>query len=151
MKKYLTLANVCKAVALVFGLVAFFMMFADQLYVTAFSATAYVASKDALFGNGGAVISFIGYLLVLIASLGVCALPFLPLDEKIKKLCAFALAAVMILAAVFIFIEASVVNGNSNLSAYHLAAGPVIAGIFSIIAALATAASELVHDKALVK
>ena len=46
MKKYLTLSNVCKCVAVLFGLVAFFVMFADQVYVEFFGEKGYVGFEE---------------------------------------------------------------------------------------------------------
>lgn len=151
MKKLLTLKNVLKCAAVLFGLIAFFLMFAKQLYVELLGNKGYVAFDDAMFGNDGSVITFIGYLLVILASLGVCALVFLSLDEKIKKLAIFGAAFLLLLGAIFIFIEASVVNGNIGGSAYHLTAGPVFAGILAILAAVLVCASEFAPDKNLLK
>ena len=147
MKKYLTLSNCLKAGAVLFGLIAFFLMFSKQLYLEVLGSKGYVEFDDALFGKGGAVISFVGYLIMFLASAGVCALVFVEMDEKIKKYINFGLAGLLLLGAIFVFIEASVVNGD--YSAYHLAAGPVFAGIFGILASIAVVASEFVPDKQL--
>ena len=42
MKKLLTLSNVLKAIAVIFGLVAFCLMFADQLYFNVFTEEEYL-------------------------------------------------------------------------------------------------------------
>lgn len=60
MKKLLTLSNVLKATAAIFGLVAFCLMFADQLYFNVFTEKAFVGFEDALFGENGAALSFVG-------------------------------------------------------------------------------------------
>ena len=144
MKKLLTLGNILKAAGAVLGLVAFFMMFADQLYAEILGNKGFVEFGDAMFDkNYGSWITFVGYLLVLIAALGLCAVVFLK-DKKTAKLVTFALAGVLVLGAIFIFIEAAVVNGRADVSAYHLAAGPVLAGIFALLAGLLGAASEFV-------
>ena len=49
MKKLLTLGNILKAAGAVLGLVAFFMMFAKQLYVELLGNKGYVEFQDALF------------------------------------------------------------------------------------------------------
>ena len=144
MKKLLTLGNMFKAAGALLGLVAFFMMFADQLYAEILGNKGFVEFGDAMFDkNYGSWITFVGYLLVLIAALGLCAVVFLK-DKKTAKLVTFALAGVLVLGAIFIFIEAAVVNGRADVSAYHLAAGPVLAGIFALLAGLLGAASEFV-------
>ena len=149
MKKYLTLANVMKAAAFLFGFIAFFMMFANQIYLELLGSRGYVKT-DAMFDKDyGAWISFVGYLLILLASLAVCASVFLNMDPKTKKYINLGLAFAFILGAIFVFIEAAVVNGDSSL--YHLAAGPIVAGIFAIIAGLAVCASEFVPNKSLMK
>lgn len=143
MKKLLTLPNILKACAAVLGLVAFFLMFSNQLYAEILGKKGYVEFGDALFDKDfGAWISFIGYLLILIGALGMCALVFLK-DKKMVKLLALCLAGALLLGAIFVFIEAAVVNGRADVDGlYHLAAGPVIAGIFAILAALLGCGSE---------
>lgn len=148
MKKFLTLVNVLKCAAVLLGLIAFFLMFAKQLYVGDSDYKAFVAFDDALFGEGGSVISFIGYLLIILAAIAVCVLLFVKLDKKIKLYVALGLAFVFVLAAIFVFIEASVVNNNA-LFAYHLTAAPVFAGILAILSAILLVASEFVKDKQL--
>ena len=142
MKKLLTLPNILKAAAALLGLIAFFLMFADQL-VAGDSIRIVAKYDDALFGDGGAVISFVGYLLILLAALGSCALIFL--KTKLSKIIALALAGVFLLGAIFVFIEASVFNGEYG--SFRLMAGPVFAGIFGILAALLGCASEFVPAK----
>ena len=149
MKKYLTLANVMKAAAFLFGFIAFFMMFANQIYLELLGNRGYVKTEAMFDKDYGAWITFVGYLLILLASLCACALIFLGLDAKMNKMLALILSGVLILGAVFVFIEAAVVNGDSNV--YHLAGGPIVAGIFAIIAGLALCASEFVPNKNLMK
>lgn len=146
MKKYLTLANLMKAAAAVFGLIAFFMMFANQIYYEPLGRV--YLKTDAMFDEDfGAWISFVGYLLILLASLGACALVFLGLDAKMNKMLALILGGVLILGAIFVFIEAGVYNGRADVSWFHLAGGPIVAGIFAILAGLLVCASEFVPDK----
>ena len=140
MKKLLTLPNILKACAAVLGLVAFFMMFTNQVWAGNGQYKIYVAYDDALFGKNGAAISFVGYLMMLLGALGMCAMIFLK-DLKMSKIIVLCLAGLLLLGAIFVFIEASVLNGkDSNL--LKLAAGPVFAGIFGILAALLGCASE---------
>ena len=151
MKKLFTLSNVLRAIAVIFGLVAFCLMFADQLYFNVFTEKAFIGFEDALFGENGAALSFVGYLLVLLATLATCVLTFAPLKDKMKKIVNLAVAGVMIIGAIFIFVEAAVVNGKANTTIMNLAAAPIIAGIFSIISALGIAASEFVPNKSLIR
>lgn len=143
MKKLLTLPNILKVAGAMLGLVAFFLMFANQLYAELLGNKGFVEFQDALFDkNYGAGISFVGYLLILLAALGLCCVIFLK-DKKMAKMITLGLAGALLLGAIFVFIEAAVVNGRADLDGvYHLAAGPVIAGIFAILAALLGCASE---------
>ena len=144
MKKLLTLPNILKACGALLGLVAFFLMFADQLYAEILGNKGYVEFSDAMFDKDfGSWITFIGYLLVLIGALGLCACVFLK-DKKLAKLVTFALAGALVLGAIFIFIEAAVVNGRADAKLYHLAAGPIFAGIFALLAGLLGCGSEFV-------
>ena len=144
MKKQLP--NILKAAGALLGLVAFFMMFTNQLYAEILGKKGFVEFQDALFDkNYGATISFVGYLLLLLGALGLCGMIFLK-DKKMAKLITLALAGLLLLGAIFVFIEASVVNGKDS-SLYHLAAGPIFAGIFGILAALLGCASEFLPKK----
>ena len=151
MKKILTFSNVLKATAVVFGLVAFFLMFANQLYFNVFTEKAYIGFNDALFGDNGAVLSFVGYLFVLLTTLASCVMMFAPIKDRTKKIVNLAVAGVMIIGAIFIFVEAAVVNGKTNTTIMNLAAAPIIAGIFSIISAFGIAVSEFVPNKSLIR
>ncbi|MBP5356557.1 MAG: hypothetical protein J6Y68_00225 [Clostridia bacterium] len=149
MKKFLTISNLFKICAAIFGLVAFFLMFADQIYVEILGARGYSSFSDTFFGENGAIITFIGYLLIGISSIAICLLLFMSIDKKIKKFVSFGLALVLILGAVFVFIVSAVINGNTNVT--HPAAAPIIAGIFAIVAAIALAISEFAPNKSVIK
>ena len=69
----------------------------------------------------------------------------LKVDKKMRKYVTLGLAGLLLLGAIFVLIEAAVLNGDSSV--YHLAAGPVFAGIFGILAALLGCASEFVPAK----
>ena len=141
MKKLLTLGNILKAAGALLGLVAFFLMFSKQLYAEVLGHKGYVEFADALFDKDyGSWISFIGYLLVLLAAVGLCASIFL----KGNKLLTLVLAGVLVLGAILIFIEAAVVNGRVDANMYHLAAGPIFAGILALLGGLLGCASEFV-------
>ena len=142
MKKLLTLPNILKLAGALLGIIAFALMFANQLYAEVLGHKGFVAFDDAMFGEYGSAITFIGYLLILIAALGLVALVLIKLDAKHGKLVGLCLAGLLILGAIFVFIEAAVVNGRVDASMYHLAAAPVFAGIFAILAGLAACASE---------
>lgn len=145
MKKLLTLQNILKAIAAVLCLVAFFLMFTNQVFWKVGNSKFYIEYQKALFGDYGAVISFVGYLMILLGGLGMCAVIFLK-DKKIAKLVTLSLGGLLLLGAIFVFIEAAVLNGKDS-NALQLAVGPVFAGIFGILAALLGCGSEFLPKK----
>ena len=151
MKKYLTLKNCVKALAFVFGLVAALMVFANQVHYGSF----YYGAADTFFGNSatkGAVLPFIGYLLIALATIAFCVFVFVKLDEKLDKIITFALAGALLVGAIFVFLAAATFNSINGIDGLaSLAGGPVVAGIFAILAALAVCGSEFVPNKALLK
>jgi len=146
MKKFLTVKNVLVCFGFVFGLVAFFMMFTDQLYASVFGYTGYVSYKDALFGDYGAVLSFVGYLLVLVGALCGCCLAFLK-DKKIRNLGTLVAALLLIVGAIFIFLEPVLYASGDFKDTIKLAAGPIVAGVLAILSGLCYCASVFVKDK----
>ena len=158
MKKLVTLRNVLKACAVLLGLVAFFLMFGNQIYVKSGNTVSYVEFDKALFGGEtllgdykGAVISFVGYLLIALAAIAACVLVFLPLDAKIKKFVNLGLGFVLVLGAIFVFIVGAAFNGANGFDSYHAAFCPIFAGILAIIGGLLVCGSEFAPDKQLLK
>lgn len=152
MKKYITLNNCIKCGAVLFGLIAFFLMFADQLVGNITGVT--IAFNDVFFGkNVNAPIGFVGYLFILIGALGICGVIFAPVKGLTRKLVDAAPALFLLLGAIFVFVTASVYNGNTGLGAnpYNLTAAPVLAGIFAILAALAQCVTIFLPDRKLLK
>lgn len=133
MKKFLRLRNLIILFASVFGLVAFFLLFANQLVIS--DTNLEVDYYRAFFNENGAPLSFVGYLMMGVASLAGCGLVFVKLDANSKKMVYFALSVIMILGAIFAMLSAAICTGNSVLT-YNLASGPICAGIFGIIAGL---------------
>lgn len=155
MKQYLTLRNVLKLGAFLFAIAAFCMMFGNQLIPSVGGTKGDpMAFDDCLFGEHGAVISFVGYLLMLIGGLIGCLLVFLKASDNIKKYVSLGVGVLIIVGAVFVFIEAPVFqnanNGIINVK-YSLTAFPILGGIFGIIAGGAIGASEFLPDMPLVK
>lgn len=155
MKQILTLRNLIKLGALLFAIAAFCMMFGNQL--TAYLGNTKIGEikfDDALFGDHGSVLSFVGYLLMLIAGIVAGLLVFLKAPDNIKKYIALGVAVVLIIGAIFVFVEGAVVqNANKGYLnyKYQLTVFPILGGIFGIVAGLAVAASEFVPDKEFAK
>ena len=142
--------------ALLFAIAAFCMMFGNQLTpVLSGHKGDPIAFDDALFGDHGAVLSFVGYLLMLISGLIACLLVFLKAPDNIKKYVGLGVAVLLVVGAVFVFVEGAIVT-NSYKDAllnvkYELTVFPILGGIFGCVAGAAVAASEFVPDKQLAK
>lgn len=156
MKQVLTLRNLIKLGALLFAIAAFCMMFGNQLTpVLSGHKGDPIAFDDALFGDHGAVLSFVGYILMLIAGIVAGLLVFLKAPANVKRYIALGVAVVLITGAVFVFVEGAIVqnsykDGLLNVK-YELTVFPILGGIFGIVAGLAVAASEFVPDKEFAK
>ena len=150
MKQFLTLRNVIKFSGVLLAFVGFFFMFGNQLV---WSNTE-VKFNEALFGDNGAILSFVGYILIILGSLIPVVAVFAKGGEKLKKYMTLAAAVILIVGAIFVFVEAAIYNANASkyiATHYSLTAFPILAGIFAIVGGLAIAASEFVADKPLVK
>lgn len=157
MKQFLTLKNVLKLGAALLAIIATILMFGSQLSFTYVGDTTrhYIAYEDALFGKYGSVLSFVGYLLMLIGGLVGILVAFTKTSDQIKKYITIGVAVIVLTGAIFVFVEAAVYNNNVGktylTNPAQLAACPIIAGILGILASLALAASEFVPDMQLVK
>ena len=158
MKKFLTLPNLVKCLAVVLGVVAFCLMFADQLVVKSGNSAVYLPFADALFGGKvtilfisatykGAVLSFVGYLLIVFAALLTGANLFVT-DKTANKLLPFVNGALFITGGVFVILEASLFNSANNLDAYwSLAIAPIIAAVLAWVAGLCDVCSCFLAGK----
>ena len=164
MKKYLTLSNILACVAFVLAVVAFAMMFTDQLFVEVKSilgnGTATVTFSDAFFSDGGSPIGFIGYLLVLVGGI-VAVLLSCPafLKKKNQRALAIACASLLVIVGgVLILLEASLVNSNTGAknwnigtlvsgSSYQLTVTAVLGGVFGIVSGLLSCAGGFLAKK----
>ena len=154
MKKFLTLRNVIKFGAVVLGLVAFFFMFGNQLTATGkITGEPYVITYDkALFGDGGAVLSFVGYILMALGCAVTLTAVFAKGGEMTKKIIVYTAGGLLVLGAIFVFLEVAVYRGVSlDLYKISFRAMPIIAGVLGVVAGLAVVASEFVPDQQLVK
>ena len=132
-----------RVAAALLGVVAFIMMFLDQVEVFLADNSLGKAGMDALFGNAdsallknGSVISFIGYILV--AAGAVCSVLslFLFKGKKIDLLLLVIAGLAMIAGAVMIFVMPAVLkDSNKTLLNYEykLVVAPILAGIFGAV------------------
>ena len=150
MKQFLTLRNVIKFSGVLLAFVGFFFMFGNQLVW----GNTYVKFNEALLGDNGAILSFVGYILIILGSLIPVVAVFAKGGDKLKKYMTLAASVILLVGAIFVFVEAAIYNANaSKYLAHHysLTAFPILAGVFAIVGGLAIAASEFVVDKPLVK
>ena len=147
-KSLLGLHSLLRVAAALLGVVAFVMMFLDQIEIFLADSSVGKVAMDALFGNqdnlivkNGSAISFVGYILIPAgAILGLVSL-FLFKDKKLDLLFAVCAGALMIAGAVFVFIMPTVLkDANKTLLNYEfkLLVAPILAGIFGAAGGLAS-------------
>jgi len=159
MKKFLTVANLAKCVAFICGVVAFCLMFADQLAYTSGNTTTTMAFKDALFGGSidliffkmtvhGAFLSFIGYVILAVAAL-LTAANFFVTDKTANKFLPIINGALYITGGVFILLEATIFNSANDLKTilWGLAPAPIIAAVLAFVGGLLNACSGFLPSK----
>ena len=155
MKKYVTLRNCMKCLAAVLGIVAFFLFFAPSIKLGGSGLYAEVSYQDYFFGDGGAILPFLGHLFILLGALGACALIFLKLDKTINLICVAVASLLMVVGAVFIFVgPASYINVNGIRDAadyVKMMASPIFAGIFGALGGSLVCGSNFIQDKAFLK
>ena len=139
-----TLKLIVLGCEVVLAVVAFIMMFLPAVegkllgstynsFQTAFGYTDSNTSLKVLefsFGN------FLTFIFLLVA-IGACCVKVLFKKGNIGKLAGIVSAVLFIIAGVFFFLTLvfAVFNGGSNVKElYKLAVGPILAGIFSILA-----------------
>lgn len=159
MKKFLTIQNLAKCVAFLCGIAAFCLMFADQLAYTLSNTTTYMKFQDALFGGSidfiffkmvvkGAVLSFIGYVIIAVAAL-LTGANFFVTDKTANKFLPLINGALYIVGGVFILLEASIFNSANELKTilWSLAPAPIIAAVLAFVGGLLNACSGFLPSK----
>ena len=148
MKQLLTLRNVVKLGCFVLALVAFFFMFGNQLQW----GNTQLKFNKALIEDGGSILSFVGYILILVGALISCLSVLTKGSDTLKRYIVLGSAIIMVLGAVFVFCVAAVYNNNHEYSnGWKPTAFPIVAGILAILSGLGFGASEFLPDKELVK
>ena len=148
MTKHLTLRNIIRAASAFLAFVGFIFMFFNQVEVTAQGKINFV---DSFFGNHGSPLAFVGYILLIAASLTTVGMIFLTVVEEKKRYVYLILAAVLVVASIFVFIEGAIITSNINLDGItaRLLFAPAFAGILAIISALGLCFAEFITDKQL--
>ena len=155
--KYVKLHSLLRMFGALLALVIFVSMFiATQIYHAEYSNITFTWNET-FFGDGlykAVPFGFIGYLFIIIG--GLAGLAFVFIDELIgkdltKKL-AFVAGCLGVLGGIFILLTGAVfrgVNSGAGIDYYHLAAGPIVFGILSIVAGLMDVAAPILDDKGL--
>ena len=156
--KYVKIHSLVRMFAALLAIVVFVYMFIAKQIVHADNDKLFFTWTEAFFGDNGfkaTVFGFIGYLFVLIG--GLAGLAFVFIDEIIGKdltrLLSFVAGGVMVLGAIFMLLTGVFFRAfNSDgfgINRFHLAAGPIVFGILSIVAGACVAAAPILEDKGL--
>jgi len=146
--KIKTLPMIIRLAAAVLALVAFFLMFGEQLRLNGgILGTGAIENTTVYFGDSdsstkGAGIVFVGYLLVLLAGIASPVVALLIKDKKIELIVTITCAVVLVLGAIFVLIAKSAFAGANDVEARYilLQPCPIVAGILAIVAGLANGA-----------
>ena len=153
--KYVKIHSLVRMFAALIALVVFISMFIAKQIVHADNEKLFFTWTEAFFGGNGfkaTVFGFIGYLFVLIGGLAGLAFVFIDeiLGKDLTKLLSFVAGGVMVLGAIFMLLTGvffRAFNDGFGMNKFHLAAGPIVFGILSIVAGLGNAAAPILEDK----
>ena len=155
--KYVKIHSLVRMFAALLAIAVFISMFIAKQIIHADNEKLFFTWTETFFGGNGfnaTVFGFIGYLLVFIG--GLAGLAFVFIDEIIgkdlTKTLSFVVGGVMVLGAIFMLLTGvffRAFNDGFGIHKFHLAAGPIVFGILSIIAGLGNAAAPILEDKGL--
>ena len=155
--KYVKIHSLVRMFAALLAIVVFVSMFIAKQIVHADNEKLFFTWTETFFGGDvskATVFGFIGYLFVIIGGLAGLAFVFIDeiLGKDLTKLLSFVVGGVMVLGAIFILLTGvffRAFNDGVGISKFHLAAGPIVFGILSIVAGLCNAAAPILEDKGL--
>ena len=155
--KYVTVHSFLRMGAALIAIVVFVSMFIAQQIVHSENSNLFFNWNETFFGGDWskpAFLGFIGYIFVILG--GLAGLAFVFIDEIIgkdlTKILSYVAGAVMVVGGAMILLNGVVfraVNDAPGMKYYHLAAGPIVFGILSIVAGLANAAAPVLEDRGL--
>lgn len=154
--KYVKIHSLVRMFAALLAIAAFISMFIAKQIVHVRYDNLFCNWTETFFGGDGfkaSVFGFIGYLFVIIGGLAGLAFVFIDeiLGKDLTKLLSFVAGGVMVLGAIFILLTGVFFRAfNSDglgIKDFHLAAGPIVFGILSVIAGLGNAAAPILEDK----
>ena len=140
-------ANIFRFLAAILAIVAFCLMFGNQLKVTSKvvllgEGTSYVSFSDTFFGDGGNPLGFIGYILVLVGGLAACLLAFAKFSKSSKLIVNLLVAALLLAGTVLVFLTAVPFQGGSaKVFGYEVGKVTISLAVFPIIAGILGAVS----------
>lgn len=155
--KYVKIHSLVRMFAALIAIIVFISMFIAKQIVHVDNDRLFFTWAETFFGgdtNKATVFGFIGYLFVFIG--GLAGLAFVFIDEIIgkdlTKLLSFVAGGVMVLGAIFMLLTGvffRAFNDGFGIKYFHLAAGPIVFGILSIVAGACVAAAPILEDKGL--
>lgn len=146
------LSKLLKFVVGALGIVAFIMMFMDQLSIEIFGQKGTGKFDEILFGtesSEGAIIGFIGYLLLLVG--GVLVLFTAVSKSRFSNFICIISGVAMLLGSIFVFsIKGAYLDANSMNAAkdyIKLTFAPVLAGVLGILGCVGAAGAAVLDIK----
>lgn len=155
--KKFSLGVILKLAAAVLAIVAFCMMFTDQVSVSNSLGSGTISFSDAVKDVGGIVV---GYVLAIVGAIAFAVAGLFEFNNKkigLVVVCAAALLALV--GAILIFCVGGMyknfLDSQGSIGGYTLssgstfapAAGPVVGGILAIVAAVAGVAGQFLGAK----
>ena len=155
--KYVTLHSFLRMGAALLAIVVFVSMFIAKQIVHSENSRLFFSWSETFFGGDvskPAALGFVGYLLVIIGGLAGLAIVFIDeiIGKDLAKILSYVIGAAMVIGGIMILLNGVVfraVNDAPGIKYYHLAAGPIVFGILSIVAGLANCAAPILEDKGL--
>ena len=154
--KYVKIHSLVRMFAALLAIAVFISMFIAKQIIHADNEKLFFTWTEAFFGGNGfnaTVFGFIGYLLVFIG--GLAGLAFVFIDEIIgkdltKKL-SFVVGGVMVLGGIAILLFTPVFKALNDIDSdlFKNAAGPIVFGIFALVAGACNVAAPILEDKGL--
>ena len=143
------LSKLLKFVVGALGIVAFIMMFMDQLSIEILGQAKF---DEVLFGTEsteGAIIGFVGYLLLLVG--GVLVLFTAVSKSRFSNFICIISGVAMLLGSIFVFsIKGAFIDANSMSAAkdyIKLTFAPILAGVLGILGCVGAAGAAVLDIK----
>jgi len=123
------------------GIISMLMMFVPAIHTIGQTQNATGLFFNSASGTiKGAWSGFVGYMLIVVASLGsaVIALPFIQPSIKQERIALISILAAFVVGAVLVFTMVPVYASLNNLANWEMWAGPYLGGFFALFGAAST-------------